>query len=106
MRRFLTLIAFSLQAALALAQPAEAPKPAAAPEKPAATPAANPPAEPRRPLILRLDEVDGPKMSFGASQGEKYQSEALPGLGSGARQLDPSWSPRTTPYPHSSDNLQ
>ena len=101
MRSFLILIAFSLPAAAQAPAPVPE-KPAAAPEKPAAAP----PAEPRRPLILRLDEVEGPKMSFGASQGEKYQSEALPGLGSGARQLDPSWSPRTSPYPHSSDNLQ
>ena len=100
-RYFLILAACSLPAAAQAPVPAPE-KPAAAPEKPAATP----PAEPRRPLILRLDEVDGPKMSFGASQGERYQSEALPGLGSGARQLDPSWSPRTSPYPHSSDNLQ
>jgi hypothetical protein len=103
MRLFLVCIAFSLPAA------AQTPAPAPAPEKPAATPekpAAAQPAEPRRPLILRLDEVDGPKVSFGASQGESYKSDSLPGLGAGARPLDPSWSPRTSPYPHSSENLQ
>ena len=102
MRSFLALLALSL--------PAAAQTPAPAPEKPAATPekpaAAQPAAEPRRPLILRLDDPDGPKMSFGASEGERYRGAELPTLGGDARRVDPNWSPSTSPYPHSSENLQ
>ena len=101
MRLFLACIAFSLPAA------AQTPAPAPAPERPAAkpeTPAAAQPAEPRRPLILRLDEIDGPRPSFGASQGERYQSNQLPTLGGDARM--PDYQLRTNPYPHSSENLQ
>jgi hypothetical protein len=102
MRSFLVLLAFSLPAAAQTPAPAPE-KPAATPEKPAAT---QPATEPRRPLILRLDDPDGPKMSFGASEGERYRPADLPALGEGTRPIDPSWSPRSSPYPHSSENLQ
>ncbi|HEY2335981.1 MAG TPA: hypothetical protein VGI18_01295, partial [Burkholderiales bacterium] len=58
--------------------------PAAATPAPAAQPA---PAEPRKPLVLRLDEIDGPRMTFGASPNEKIQSKELPSLGGDARPL-------------------
>jgi hypothetical protein len=108
-RPFLFCALLSLHAAAATAQapaatqtPAAAPAPAAAPEKPAATQ----PVEPRRPLILRLDEIDGPKPSFGASEGEKYQGRELPSLGGDARKVEGGGIPRSSPYPHSSENLQ
>jgi hypothetical protein len=86
MKRSLSAIALSLLAGAAAAQaPAPAaPKPAAATPAPAAQPA---PAEPRKPLVLRLDEIDGPRMTFGASPNEKIQSKELPSLGGDARPL-------------------
>jgi hypothetical protein len=101
MRLFL-FVALSLNAATAVAQaPAEAPKAAAEPDKPAATPAA----EPRRPLILRLDEIDGAKPTFAPSESEKTRSGDLPSLGGDARTLERAKSLRSSPYPHSSENL-
>src|SRR5687768_1404602 len=101
--RFLLSIAFSLNAATTVAQaPAEAPKPAPEPAKPAATPAA----EPRRPLILRLDEIDGPKPTFAPSESERTPSADLPSLGGDARSVERAKSLRSSPYPHSSENLQ
>jgi hypothetical protein len=79
-RLLLLLLGFSLDAA---AQPAKPPAPA--PEKPAVTQ----PAEARRPLILRLDEVDGPRMSFGRSSTETEKPRDLPSLGGDARKIDP-----------------
>ena len=104
MRRLLLLLAaVSLQAAGQA--PAEPPKPAAAPDKPAAAPST----EPRRPLILRLDEVDGPRMSFGRSASETDAGKELPSLGGDARKINPNWAPpgsRGSPYPHTSENLE
>jgi hypothetical protein len=86
MKRSLSAIALSLLAGTAAAQaPAPAaPNAAAATPAPAAQPA---PAEPRKPLVLRLDEIDGPRMTFGASPNEKIQSKELPSLGGDARPL-------------------
>jgi 3-oxoacyl-ACP reductase-like protein len=105
-------IAFTLFAAAAAAQtPAPAPQKAPAPANAAPAPANAAPApanaapasaaEPHKPLILRLDEIDGPKMSFGASQGETYQSNQLPDLG----KPDRSWTPpeRAVPKETGSD---
>jgi hypothetical protein len=104
--RFLLCIACSFNVATAVAQapaaaqpPVVAPKPAPVPDKPIAAPAA----EPSRPLILRLDEIDGPRPSFGASPGERYQGGQLPALGGDARQVEGGL--RGNPYPHSSENL-
>jgi hypothetical protein len=89
MKRSLLAIALSLLAGAAAAQtPAPAaPKPAA----PAATAPAAAPAEPRKPLVLRLDEIEGPRMSFGASQSETYKKSDLPDIGTA--KPSPSWTP-------------
>jgi 2-oxoglutarate dehydrogenase E2 component (dihydrolipoamide succinyltransferase) len=104
------LLAVSILAAagpLAAQSPApQAPAPAATPA-PAAPSSAQPaerPAEAPRPLILRLDDVDAPRMSFGRSAGEKDAPRNLPSLGEDVR--TPESRMRSSPYPHSSDNLQ
>jgi hypothetical protein len=94
-----TLAGLLLIAALPLA----AQTPAPAPEKPAATPAA----EPRKPLILRLDQIEpGRRMSVGPSAEEKVQSQSLPSLGGDARALEkvPAGS-RGSPFPKSPENV-
>jgi len=96
MKKSLSAIALSLLAGAAAAQTSApaAPKPAApaAAATPAA-PAASQPAsgEPRKPLVLRLDEIDGPRMSFGASQGETFKKSDLPEIGSS--KPSPAWTP-------------
>ena len=96
MKRLLSAIALSLLAGAAAAQApaAAAPKPAApataapAPAAPSAQPA---PAEARKPLVLRLDEIDGPRMSIGASPSETFKKSDLPEIGSS--KPSPSWTP-------------
>jgi hypothetical protein len=61
---------------------------AAAPEAPpAAKPAEPPKAAPPR-LILRLDEIEGPRMSIGRSASETDPKKDLPALGGDARPVD------------------
>ena len=101
---------FFLYALVSLQAQAQAPSTnpaAAAPAAPAPAPAAQPakPAEPPRRLILRLDEMDGPKPSFGASAGETYGSQNLPSLGGDAMKVDPS-KLRSSPYPETDPNLR
>jgi hypothetical protein len=101
-------VAFSLLAAAgpAAAQSADrAPAPAAVPTPaPTAPSAAQPPERPAGSrLILRLDEVEGPRMNFGSSASEKYPAKDLPSLGGDARQVEGGL--RSSPYPKSSDNL-
>jgi hypothetical protein len=91
-RLLLVLLGFSLDAAAQA--PAANPAPAQTPEKPAVTQ----PAEPRRPLILRLDEIDGPRMSFGRSSTETEKPKDLPSLGGDARKIEPTQS-SSSPYP-------
>src|SRR5512144_715349 len=90
--RSLSAIALSLLAGAAFAQaPAPAPQKASPPATaaPATASAAQPaPAEPSKPLILRLDEIDGPRLSVGASTGEKFTGNELPGIGAGT---SPTW---------------
>ena len=89
---------------LIAAFPLAAQTPAPAPEKPAAAPAA---AEPRKPLILRLDQIEpGRRMSVGPSAEEKVQSQSLPSLGGDARALEkvPAGS-RGSPFPKSPENV-
>jgi len=107
---FPTLVACLLLAAAGpvAAQQVPAPAPAAAPPATAApSPAqAEPPAATgSRPLILRLDEIDGPRMSFGRSAGEREAPRDLPSLGGDVRTLETSRSLRSSPYPTSSENL-
>jgi hypothetical protein len=87
MKRSLSAIALSLLAGAAAAQ---APAPAA--PKPAAPAAAAPaPVEARKPLVLRLDEIEGPRMSIGASPSETFKKSDLPEIGSS--KPSPSWTP-------------
>jgi hypothetical protein len=86
MKTALAAVVLCAFAAAAAAQTAPAPSTSPAKAAPAA-PAAQKPAEPRKPLILRLDEIDGPRMEFGPSPGESYQSKELPALGGDARAL-------------------
>jgi hypothetical protein len=93
MKRSLSAIALSLLAGAAAAQaPAPAaPKPAA-PAAAAPAPAAQPaPVEARKPLVLRLDEIEGPRMSIGASPSETFKKSDLPEIGSS--KPSPSWTP-------------
>jgi len=70
-----------LSACLCATAAAQTAAPAAAPEKSAA-PVATPPQKPAgRPLILRLDEIDGPRISIPASPTEKPPEKELPTLG-------------------------
>jgi hypothetical protein len=106
-----TLLALALLAAAgqALAQspatPAAEPKPPAAAAPSTAQPPERP-AAPRAPLILRLDEIDGPKPTFAPSESERPPSADLPSLGGDARAMERAKSLRSSPYPHSSENLQ
>jgi len=89
-------------AAAAAQTPAPSTNPPAAP---AAAAPAQKPAEPRKPLILRLDEIEGPRMHFGASPDEKYQPAELPSLGGDTRSLENARSidkNRASPYPSNS----
>ena len=95
------LLALALLAAAGQALAQSPATPAAEPKPPAAAPStAQPPerpAAPRAPLILRLDEIDGPKPTFAPSESERTPSADLPSLGEGARPLD--HSQRSSPYP-------
>jgi hypothetical protein len=90
----LTIVAWWLlvAAGAAVAQsytPAQATDPARTSSPAAAAPPAAQPAERPR-LMLRLDELDGPRMSFGPSATEKYPAKDLPSLGGNPRPLDQS----------------
>jgi hypothetical protein len=77
MKLFLAAFIASM-AGLAAAQ-TPAPAQSAAPAQPAVT--AQPAKPAARPLILRLDEVDGPRMSVGPTATEKPPEKDLPTLG-------------------------
>ena len=91
---FPLLVAFPL---LAAAGPVAAQSPA---PQPPATPASQPAERPAR-LILRLDEIDGPRMSIGRSASETEPKKDLPSLGGDARPVDLS-KPRESIFPKES----
>jgi len=79
MKLLLTAFLVSFAGAAAAQTPAPAP---AAPAQSAAPATPAQPAKPAgRPLILHLDEVDGPRMSVGPSSSEKPPEKDLPTLG-------------------------
>jgi len=73
----IVLAAFLASIATTAAAQTSAPA-APAPSVTPAQPAQNPPG---RPLILRLDEVDGPRINVGPSATEKPPEKDLPALG-------------------------
>ena len=79
----------------------QAPAPEAAP---AAKPAEPPKAAPPR-LILRLDEIEGPRMSIGRSASETDPKKNLPALGGDARPVDLSKPPESIYPKESSSNV-
>jgi hypothetical protein len=84
MKRFLALLVASASIAAAGSVAAQStPQAPAQSAPPAATPApAQPPQKPAgRPLILRLDELDGPRMNVGPTATEKPPEKDLPTLG-------------------------
>jgi hypothetical protein len=70
---------------------------------PATPPTAQPPERPAAPprLILRLDEIEGSRMSIGRSASETDAKKDLPSLGGDARPVDLS-KPRESIFPKES----
>jgi hypothetical protein len=80
MKQTLSVFIASLFAAGGAAAQTSAPAPAPTQSAaPASTPAQ--PKPPARPLILRLDEIDGPRITVGPSATEKPPEKELPALG-------------------------
>jgi hypothetical protein len=101
-RLSLIFVAFPLLAAAGPAA-AQSSTPASAAPSPAQPPERAAPASPR--LILRLDEIDGPKMNFGRSADEKVPSKDLPTLGGDARPIDRTPSPGSVFPKESTSNV-
>ena len=99
-----TTLAVLVVPMLLLAAGSAAPQASAPATPPTAQPAERPAAPPR--LILRLDEIEGPRMSIGRSAGETEAKKDLPALGGDARKADMA-KPTEAIFPReSSSNVQ
>jgi hypothetical protein len=100
-----TTLAALIAPMLLLAAGPAAPQASAPAPTPAAPSTAQPQERPAAPprLILRLDEIEGPRMSVGRSAGETDPKKDLPALGGDARPVDLS-RPRESIFPKESTN--